>query len=1306
MSWIRSRRSKNPRPTSPRLGKRTEILAIQTTRHGKDHWEATDARLALAHVERLSHLSADQRRQLAEAAAWHTSSFALEKQGKYADAIALEKKVLEVRESALGEQDQLTARSVHWIGHFYSSSGDNAQAKTWDQKAVDLRKRLLGEMHPEYATSLSNLAYACRFAGDPVHAETLFRRVLEIRKAVLGERDADYLLTVNDLCDVLEHLAAKHQTAEDFAAARNERAEMLAIKTKRFGKDNWQVTDARLALAHVDRLSRLSAEQCRKVTEAAESQRKANSLFRQAKYSEAIVLSRKAFNLRKDLLGEDNLFSASSAYTLGNLYMTAGNYVQAEAWYKTALDLYKRAAGEKHPGYASSLYGLGLLYFNEGNYSKAEPLYQQSVAIASEMRSEKPAVYACALSGLATLYAATGEYAKSEQLTRQALAIQREVLGENSIDYAANLINLASLYQRLGDLAKAEPLFRRAMTIYKARVGDKNPDYARSLSFLAMLYAMKGELAKAEPLYQQALTIERQALGESHPTYACTLNNLAELYEEMGDDAKAEKTLRQAIEIQKEVLGEKNPTYATGLGNLASLYLHLGNYTKAESTYREALAIEKETIGEKHDNYASQLEGLGLVYHMMGEYSKAERIYRQALAIHKESAGERTPAYAASLNNLAGLYNDMGDYAKAEPLYRQALALGKEVLGEKHAQYANWLSNFAFLYEDMGEPAKAEPFATKAMQIALEHLEMSASAESERQQFRAADSVRADLNSFLAISAEAKVPAEKVYTEILAWKGGVSARQQAMRRMRQTVGTTHAPDVALLFDELTTASRELANQSLVVPAPDRLAEHRQRLTQLSDRVEQLQQELASKSQTFRRQLQQRHRTPKDIQQVLPRDAALVDLFEYDHYASPTEKGGKPVWQRRLVAFVVRSDKPIERIELGAALPIVRLIDAWRRNFGGSGDQTIDPGQELRRTVWEKLEPYLQDVKTVLISPDGATARFPWPALPGKKSGSYLIEDVAIAIVPIPRLLPELLANNQLPQNESPSLLLVGGVDFGADPGPIGDVATDRIAAHGDQPLHWRELPGTATEVESIKATFARRYAQLVPLELTGSAATKLAVRDLMPKCRYLHFSTHGFFSPPAVKPASAIDARNAKAGSEGLLTRQDVSGFHPDLLSGLVLAGANRPVVDGQADGILTALEVSGLDLSHVELATLSACETGLGESAGGEGLLGLQRAFQLAGAKTTVASLWQVPDKATQLLMDRFYENLWNRDRKMSKLDALLNAQRWMLREGRKQAGLARGIDLGPAESAIAPTSGRLSPRYWAAFVLSGDWR
>src|SRR5262245_45625183 len=116
------------------------------------------------------------------------------------------------------------------------------------------------------------------------------------------------------------------------------------------------------------------------------------------------------------------------------------------------------------------------------------------------------------------------------------------------------------------------------------------------------------------------------------------------------------------------------------------------------------------------------------------------------------------------------------------------------------------------------------------------------------------------------------------------------------------------------------------------------------------------------------------------------------------------------------------------------------------------------------------------------------------------------------------------------------------------------------------------------------------------------------------------------------------------------------------------LAGANRPPEPGQDDGILTAMEVAELDLRHVELAVLSACETGLGEVAGGEGVLGLQRAFQVAGARATVTSLWEVPDHPTQQLMVAVYERHWHRQTALGKAAALAEAQRVMLKDGHKR--------------------------------------
>ena len=428
------------------------------------------------------------------------------------------------------------------------------------------------------------------------------------------------------------------------------------------------------------------------------------------------------------------------------------------------------------------------------------------------------------------------------------------------------------------------------------------------------------------------------------------------------------------------------------------------------------------------------------------------------------------------------------------------------------------------------------------------------------------------------------------------------------------------------------------NLSALAPKQGQEEEHRRSLAQLSDQIELLEKQLAGVSQEFREQLDQQHRTPEDIRKALPADAALVDLLEYTHYTAPKVKGRRANWQRRIAAFVVRHDAPIARIELGPTEPIRQAVETWRaKNLGNlstdadkrkavaallatwnKDQKDAEPGLKLREWVWSKLQPQLTGAKTVLLSPDGPTARFPWPALPGKEPGTYLIEDLAIAIVPIPRLLPDLLATNPAAAADStakgasvdPSLLLVGEVNFDADPGKAAGQmlaqAAPRDTRDGEM-FHWPSLPGTRTEIVSIADSFEQQFPDSKMKKLRGDQPTKAAVGAAqLATHRYLHLATHGFFAPPGLKSTLAGAADERGGGKPGSASRRDIGEYHPGLLSGLVLAGANQPAAAGKDDGILTALEVSQLDLSHVELATLSACETGLGDTAGGEGFAGL----------------------------------------------------------------------------------------------------
>ena len=254
------------------------------------------------------------------------------------------------------------------------------------------------------------------------------------------------------------------------------------------------------------------------------------------------------------------------------------------------------------------------------------------------------------------------------------------------------------------------------------------------------------------------------------------------------------------------------------------------------------------------------------------------------------------------------------------------------------------------------------------------------------------------------------------------------------------------------------------------------------------------------------------------------------MLEYTHSSPPPERKGEPKRERRLIAFVVRPDRPIARVELGPLEPIRAAIDDWRpilrRKQPAPQDEPGGPAARLRRLVWSPLEPHLAGVATVLVSPDGALGLVPLEALPGQAAGSYLIEEYTIALVPVPRMFGAdgaVAAEGPKPAPaEAPSLLLVGDVDYGGDPGAGPDLDASRSAAVGTRagPLpNFSKLPATGDEIASIGRYFKLRFRGAQLDELSGNLATEAAVREAAPKHRFLHLATHSYFAPPELRSA-------------------------------------------------------------------------------------------------------------------------------------------------------------------------------------------
>jgi CHAT domain-containing protein len=579
------------------------------------------------------------------------------------------------------------------------------------------------------------------------------------------------------------------------------------------------------------------------------------------------------------------------------------------------------------------------------------------------------------------------------------------------------------------------------------------------------------------------------------------------------------------------------------------------------------------------------------------------------------------------------------------------------------------LAAFLLLEKREGNVDKALGYLEELTYLHLARQDRDGLARSEREQLKSIATTRPWVDQLLQELLLAK-RFEQAYDLTAASKGAVTARQCWLRLQRDFTDER----TVKLIEELRSVDWQLLHMGL--EGPEAKSQPKidigKRLQELTRRRDELERDLIAASPAFAAEKQRARRGLKEIAAALPENAVLIDFVEYVPVKTESKTGKQQTEAARLGLFIVRPGPKLQWVDLGESKNMAELVDGWRLGYGAAlpSSKQPNPAAELRKLLWERIEPHVQGAKLILVAPEGPLNGLPLAALPGKKAGSYLLEEYTFVNIPTPQLLPDLVDKAD-PRFERPvSMLLVGDVDFG-EPG-----------------TPFIPLAGTRSEINDIKDTFQRRIKEGKLNVLREDEATKAAFTTESRKHRYMHLATHGTFADPSVKSAYAVENRERALRSSLVFDRQ-VVGEHPGLLSGLAFAGANRK--DKKGEAILTALEVGEMELRGVEVVVLSACDTGLGRVAGGEGVLGLQRAFQVAGARTTVTSLWKVDDLRTQQLMSRFYENLWKK--KLGKVEALREAQLWMLREN------VRGLTL-PKGSKTLP------PRYWAAFVLSGDWR
>ena len=1024
--------------------------------------------------------------------------------------------------------------------------------------------------------------------------------------------------------------------------------------------------------------------------EAKTLNQKVRELYQAGKYSEALPMALRALEIRANALDPDHPDVAASLNNLAELHRAMGDYTKAEPLYQRALRIDEKVFGPDQPPVSLALSNLASMYHDIGQYTKAEPLYQRSLRIDEKFFGPYSAAVATDCNNLAALYLDIGEYAKAESLHRRALEIREKVLSQYHPDIAESLNNLAQLYSTIGDYTKAEPLQRRALDVEEKALGFDHPRVASFLNNLAELYRIVGDYAKAEPLFLRALGIREKAFGNDHPHVATSLNSLAALYLAIGDFAKGEAFCRRALDIREKVFGLDHPAVAISLNSLAELYNYSGKHAQAEILYLRALAINEKAFGPDHPNVAHLQNNLASLYFAVGEYSKAESMHLRALSIREKALGSEHPDVALSLNNIAVLKRVTGKYAEAGKLYRRALKIDEAALGSDHPNVSADLSNLAELEAAQQNHLSALDFLKKGLAIQDREIQNIFTITTENQKLQFIQSISGYYEAFLSLihqhlNADPKAVREGLAL-VLRRKGIVFDAQARAREVLQ--GKMPEP-VRKEWDRLSSLRGELSR--LLIHKPEKMSaeQYKSKLASLQQQIEESERRLASESTLVAKELQQRTLTVEAVAKKLSRNSALVEFVKVHDYDF-----AKGTWKTswRYLAFVLTGDGNVTLVDLGEAGALEalaqRALADIKTSLGTRGIQVlkkpgdIDPKQQNLKSladlyvqVWAPLEKALGKADKVVLSPDGLLNLVPFAALVDNQ-GRSLVERYQLAYVTSGRELVG--ADGAMPKPDS-DLLLVANPSFdqkGSDSGRPGTALRSREFRGVFSPL-----PGTERESREIPPLVVSPKEQ--KQVLVGERATETAVKTARSP-RILHLATHGFFLPDsdvtldAVKLGGLPDRGITVAPRPAAAKRYE----NPLVRSGLAFAGANHAtgITDGD-DGILTALEITGMDLYGTELVVLSACDTGVGEIKTGEGVFGLRRAFALAGAKNLLMSLWEVSDEVTARQMKVFYQNL----QKLPKAEALRQAQLETIKELKAEYG------------GLAP------PGLWAPFILQG---
>ncbi len=1054
-------------------------------------------------------------------------------------------------------------------------------------------------------------------------------------------------------------------------------------------------------------------------------------LFQAGDYEGAATYFREALRIHDEATGTDPSLVVQDLERLSRALFESEHFDEALAAAERGLVLSESITGAATVDAARTLQALALVRREKGAYAKARADLERAVGLLEAAFPTGHPETADALTWLGWQLSREGELVESRAVLIRAASMAEAKYRPDHPSIAFALRSLAISVSNMGDFPEAIRLCERALSMAEASFGSDHPMVAVQLNDLANILLLNGAYLSARARFERALAIYTQRYGATSIGAAAALYNLALVNGRLGDLAQARRQLQQVRILWAKLKGPEHPDVALAQWALGYTFAEQGRHREAIPFFRRALALQERTLSSNHPYVALTLWALSESLARTGALKRAHALSQRAL-----DTWNQAPAQAGLADGLmthGEILTRMGDAEGARQAYRRALDLNQTTLGSAHPKVAAAEVELSAATAVLGNRAEAITGALRGEHTGLAHLRLMLGSLPERQALDYAATRPKGLDVALSLLPQAGQAAAAL--DALVLQRSVVQDEIGIRQ-RSTMESAN-PTMTAIWEAFRATRQRLAN--LVIKGPDdrQPAQYLSLLADAEREKERTERMLAERSAEFRSEVSRSAIGLDGVREHLPKNSALVSFVRYDRRILDAEPppNGRPAAGARYreavpsyAAFVLKSDDAEPSfVPLGSAGAIDALVSSWRRELMDAVTRAPDAprtgpslrslGLTLRKRVWDPLTAFSTGVDRVFVVPDGSLNLVAIAALPGRP-GRYLLEDGPTVHY--------LSAERDLVPAARPSaagaggLLAMGGPAF-SDASSFarrtGTPAAATVAAASsstpfravsanclDYPsLRFEALPASRAEAEAVAALWRRlgaattSTADAVTL-LTGSRATERAFKTSGVGHRVLHLATHGFFLDDSCAPMPAgtqsvgglvsLNSKTApKTAGARMSAPRETRPENPLLLSGLALAGANRRAAAGadEDDGILTAEEVASLNLEGVEWAVLSACDTGLGAVTSGEGVLGLRRAFQVAGVRTVIMSLWPVEDRAARQWMEALYKARLGQQ--LDTADAVREASLQLIRDRR-----ARGQST--------------HPFYWAAFVAAGDWR